>query len=222
MEIFFLIALGYGAVWMGRKVLCRLRERRHAAEARRRWVADLQISFGRRQQEQQARNAVLRHKNRLMQTALLQLEQAPDFYRAASFAAHAADIPLAFRQQQFHRFRPSILAHAVAKLRNGFDGETLRDSLDKLVTNLGMASFEADYIWQEAQRQCERRESPRATYAEAMTTMQQEHEQRMSVLRTLVGVDDELREQLVEAEEQRFRDQMLTHNDQPVQHHEEF
>lgn len=222
MELIIISALAYGVWRLGRYAVLKMRARRQAVEAKQRGEAELRTSHYRHQQERQTRDAALRHKNRLMQTALLQLEQAPDFYRAASFAGHAADIPLAFRQQQFHRFRPRVLAHAIAQIRNGVDIRPLRDSLDKLVTNLGMASFEADYIWQEAQRQCERRESPRATYAEAMTNMQREHEQRMSILRTLVGVDDELREQLVEAEEQRFRDQMLTQNDQPVEHREEF
>jgi hypothetical protein len=222
MEVILISGLVYAACWACSTILSGRRQRRIATNAQDRIDSGIRARMQQQHAATLARDRLLRESNRQMQTALLQLEQAPDFYRAASFAAHAAEIPLAFRQQQFNRFRPRMLAQVVAQLRNGVDGGTLRDSLEKLVTHLGMASFEADYIWQEAQRQLERRESPQATYAEAMTTKQQEHEQRMSVLQTLVGIDDELREQLVEAEEQRFRDEMLTQNDQPVQHHEEF
>lgn len=221
MEILFICLLGYGVVWLGKKVLTRIRTQRQIVADRFRQEQQAQAAFKQQQHDELARRADLREKNRLMQTALLQLEQAPDFYRTASFAAQAKQVPLAFRQQQFARFRPRILTHVIAQLRKRTETAVLRDSLEKLVAHLGMASFEADYLWEEAERQLERKESPRASFAEAITGLQQAHDQRMSVLRSLPGIEDELREQLLEAEEQRFRDQMLAQNEEPAQRHAE-
>lgn len=220
MEILLFCLLGYGVVWLGKRLLMLIRAKRQAVVDRLLRQQQAQAALKRQRYDEQSRQAELRERNRLMQIALLQLEQAPDFYRTASFAAHAKQVPLAFRQQQFARFRPRILAHVIAQLRKRSESATLRDSLEKLVTHLGMASFEADYLWQEAEQQLDRKESPRASFAEAITGLQQEHDQRMSVLRSLPGIEDELREQLMEAEEQRFREQMLRHNDQLEERHE--
>jgi len=225
MELAVIVLTGYGVWRLCRWLIVRIRERRRAAQEHVRLQADQQAAAVRQKQAAEARDQALRHRlrsqNRLMQMALLQIDEAPDFYRAASFAAQAKEVPRDFRQQQFKRFRPRIVAHTVAQLRRSASAGPLRDSLEQLVEHLGVASFEADYIWQEAERQLARRETPRTTFAEAMGTLQHEHDQRMSVLRSLPGIEEELREQLLEAEEQRFRDQMLARNEEPAQHRAE-
>jgi hypothetical protein len=222
MEIIPIILLGYGLWVLAKRLLVIIRARRQAILAKRQMVEGASAAHQLRGQRQQARDQLLREKNQQMQVAILQLHEAPDFYRAAAAAEQAQEIPFAFRQRQFHRFRPQLVMHLEGRLRGGGESEVLRTSLEKLVTGLGMAVFEANYIWQEVQPRLQRREVPRPSFAEAVNGMQQEHDQRMNVLRTLPGIDDELREQLVEAEEQRFREQMLTHNNEPAEHHEEF
>lgn len=222
MEIIPIVMLGYGLWLLAKKLLVFLRAKRQATLLRHQVSEHASASAQLRQQRQKARDQLLREKNQQMQSALLQLHEAPDFYRAAAAAEQAQEIPFAFRQRQFHRFRPQLVAHLEGRLRGGGEGEALRASLEQLVTGLGMALFEAHYIWQEVQPRLQRREVPRPSFAEAVNGMQQEHDQRMNVLRTLPGIDDELREQLVEAEEQRFREQMLTHNNEPAERHEEF
>lgn len=220
------IVLGCYSAWrLCRWLIVRIRERHRAAQEHARRQADQHAAVVRQKQAAEARHQVLRDRlrrqNRLMQMALLQIEEAPDFYRAASFAAQAKEVPRTFRQQQFKRFRPRIVAHTLAQLRRGAAAGPLRDSLEQLVEHLGVASFEADYIWQEADRQLARRETPQTTFAEAMGALQHEHDQRMSVLRSLPGIEEELRDQLLEGEEQRFRDQMLARNEEPAPHRAE-
>jgi hypothetical protein len=190
----------------------RLRDRsrqRELAAARAKAEADRQRA------ETYARDRRLRTRYREMQAALLQLESAPDFQRAAWFAAHAQGIPVEFRQRQFQRFRPKLLQYLVTRLRGG-NVEQLRLSLTELVTQLGVAPFEADYLWREADRQTQAPPEAAPDFAAEMSGREQEHQQRLAVLRSLTAIDQELREQLVEAEEQRFREAMLALNEETL------
>ena len=162
--------------------------------------------------QQQARRraaAKIQEAARLMQVALMQLRQSPDFRRAATFAKHAKNIPAAFRIRQFQRFRPLMVQHITARLQQGMSAEELLPGLTELVTALGVADYEADYIRREAEGQTQPTATPRPAYAARVRQLQVEHEQRLDTLRSLPNIDAELREQLVESEEQRFRDCML-------------
>ena len=64
-----------------------------------------------------------------MQLALLQLDQSPDFQRAATFAKQAKSVPAAFRIRQFRRFRQQMVEHLAARLRQGMSAEELLPGL---------------------------------------------------------------------------------------------
>jgi hypothetical protein len=155
------------------------------------------------------RRSELRRVNGLarnMQIALAHVGRAPDFRRAASWAALAKEVPLGFRQRQFRRFRAVLVQHYHSRLAAGANPETLSQSLTALVQALGVAPFEADYIRTEAERRLTPRTAPvRRPYAQRLAQLQAEHEQRMAALRG-INLNDETREQLLEAEESRFRE----------------
>lgn len=210
MEYILLIALGYGVF----KVCHKAHQSRSAAMQHRQRDAETQaITKQRQEQELRRRQAEHSRLNAIagkMQLALLQLGQADDFRRAASWAAQAKSVPLAFRQRQFQRFRPLLVQNMVRCLDAGTDPELLVESLAQLCTNLGIAAFEAEYIRAEAQRRqprVERRSEP--NFGQQIQQLQQDHERRLESLQSLSGVEPEVREQLVEAEESRFRDALL-------------
>ncbi len=214
MELLVMAMLGYGLCAAAAHARRRYRDRQAMTERRERAASDAKRQADLRRSQAYAARQRLRRLNHLMQTALLQLEQAPDFRRAASFATLARDVPLGFRQQQFCRFRPKLLGYLVTRLRGGGEARALRQSLDQLARALGMAAFEADYLWQEAHLQIESgRPVAPANFASSVATLEQEHQHRVEILRTRSQLDEELREQLIEAEEQRFREAMLRAGD---------
>jgi hypothetical protein len=153
-------------------------------------------------------------QSRAFQTALLQLAQAPDFRRAASLAAAAALVPAAFKRRQFARFRPCLLAHYRRRTAAGADPEALLHSLRELVVALGVAGFEADYIRAEAAAQTP---PPAATSpADRVAALRRDHEARVAAARQGVGEAPDLLDQLLEAEDQRFRDALLALFDDPA------
>lgn len=80
-------------------------------------------------------------------------------------------------------------------------------SLKALVKSLGIAEFEADYIRTEAERLAAPSEG--ATYNHAIQALQRDHAARIEGLRNLTDVEPDVRDQLVEAEETRFRQALL-------------
>jgi hypothetical protein len=156
-------------------------------------------------------DAAKRQAAREMQLAIQHLHQAPDFRRAAAIAAIATrvGVPTAFRQQQFFRLRPLLIAHLARRLQEGIAMDAASAGLRELVVNLGAAAFEADYILTEAQAR--QRPSTPATpnYRDRLRQINAEHAQRLEAIRSTAGLEDEVREQLVEAEQERFRRELL-------------
>ncbi|HEX3151195.1 MAG TPA: ThiF family adenylyltransferase [Gemmataceae bacterium] len=145
---------------------------------------------------------------RAFQLALLQLAQTPDFRRTASAVAGAKAVPVAFRRRQFARFRLALVAHSRRCRMAGTDPEVLRQSLRELVTGLGVAKFEADYILQAATVPPAIPPRPAAP-AERIAALRQDHDDPIVAIRQGVGEDTDLREQLLEAEDQRYREALL-------------
>lgn len=162
-------------------------------------------------QERQRHNVLARR----LQLALFQIGQSPDFRRAASCALQARTIPVAFRRRQFQRFRPLLVQHFATRLAAGADIEQLATTLKSLVQALGLAAFEADYIRVEVEGRERALPRPEPTYAQRLDTIRRHHEERLAALRSLPGVDDETCEQLNEAEETRFREELLRLSQNP-------
>lgn len=177
------------------------------AIAEEKLAAERKLADDRRRAERYQVDQRLQQTNQRMQQALLQLEEAPDFRRAAQFAKLAAQLPVTFRQRQFKRFRHKLVQHFAARLSSGDEARGLHLPLAELVQALGVAKFEADYIEAEAQQLLARPAlRQERTFARALDTLQQEHLRRKEVLASLEAISPELREQLDEAEENRFRE----------------
>ena len=207
-----LAGLGYGAYRAARGALAtcpvpaptpsREAAAQAAALARQRAV----IASQRRLAEAQRRQA-MNTQYRTLQIAILQLERAPDFRRCASVAAKSAIVPAVYRQRLFVRFRPQLVAHFARCLASGTTQTSLIESLTSLVMGLGIASFEASYISSEAALRTVRPSTP--TPADRVDSLRMDHETRTAAIRQGVGNSPELQEQLLEAEEQRYRHALL-------------
>ena len=139
------------------------------------------------------------------QTALLQIANTPDFRRAATLAAAAKLVPADFRRRQCTRFRPMLIAHyRRCMMQPGCDEEVLMQSLRALAVALGVAAFEADYVKAAADRMT-RRGKPSPTPANRLAELKRDHESRAAAIRTGLAQNPDLQEQLLEAEENRFR-----------------
>lgn len=186
----------------------------HRAAAQARRLRTVAVAAARRQQAdqrqreraaQQQRQAAARN----LQVALHQLPNSPDFRRAASIVQAAHDVPAAFRQRQFRRLRPLLVNHLAEQLRRGASAEAAAAGLADLVVALGVADYEADYIVTEARGRTTARATPSpARFEDQVQQWQAEHARRLETLRGL-PLDAELKEQLLEQEETRFRDQLL-------------
>ena len=107
---------------------------------------------------------------------------------------------------------PSLVPQTVSEALGirEISGEALTQTLADLVKNLGVASYEADYIRTEAQsRLSPARQPVPESYASRLTALQRAHAERLAALAQLPGLDDEARQQLKEAEENRFREALL-------------
>jgi len=200
--------IGYAAVQFLHKAATAARARRTAEEARQRAAYDASL---RNRQAAAGRHAQYDRLNTLakqVQLALLLLDQAPDFRRAASWAHQAQEVPAPFRQRILQRFRPKLVQFVARRAAAGGDVDELLSSLTDLVQALGVAGFEADYIVEEARR----RQTPRGgnrSYNQELRSLQETHEQRMAAIRALEGVEPDTQEQLLEAEQTRFREAIL-------------
>ncbi len=155
---------------------------------------------------------------RELQIPLLHLREAPDFRRAASAALAARDVPVAFRRRQFQRFKVLITRRFIERAIAGADVDALHQSLQLLVTALGVGKFEADYIRDQAVTRA-RSVRPQASCADRIQALEREHRQRITAIeRGLNRHDEDLVEQLTEAEERRHRDALLALFDEPSNH----
>ncbi|QDV48503.1 hypothetical protein [Gimesia fumaroli] len=217
MEPFLVLgALTGGAWWIGKRLYQASRSanerrtlQRNQETAATQRLAQNRLQRQRQNRERQQRQIQLNKKYRELQVALLQIGQAPDFQRAASCAEAARDVPLASRQRQYRRFRPQLVRHFVKRLRAGTDTQTLLDSLTTLVEALGIASFEASYIQQEASRQGQHRtQRPTENFSATLERMQQEHTDRTAALNQ-ASLDPETKQQLLEAQNQRLVESLM-------------
>jgi hypothetical protein len=204
----FALALLAALIWGVYHVAASTRERvrRHASRFPR--ASPTQP----RQTPRRAVSRATRLAARNLQLVLLQLRQAPDFRRAANCAAQAREVPLWFRQRQYRRFRPLIVRHLAQLLARNVSLEAVMPALTQLVTGLGMAAFEADYVRIDAQAlaQAGRREAPRPDFAQQLRTAQTDHRNRLRTLESVPDLDAETREQLLEQERMQFQERLRT------------
>jgi hypothetical protein len=215
MLVLFIIIGGIALAMMLMSAADRDRTRRAIQESQQRARHTVQQSQQRavavvRQRRLQA-DAAKRQAARNMQVAIQQLSQSPDFRRAASFAAAAAQagVPVAFRQRQFRRLRSLLVEHLARRFQADAALESAAAGLRELVGNLGMAGYEADYIATEAQSRQRTTAQPAPNYRDRLRNLHAEHTQRMEAIRSTADLDEGLLEQLEEAEQERFRRELL-------------
>ncbi|QDU42908.1 hypothetical protein Mal52_13770 [Symmachiella dynata] len=201
-----LAAAGYGIYRNYSRLRRNRRQRRWQHEQRRRQQVREAAARRRAAAEKLRRlNAIARN----LQLALMQINNARDFQRAASWAAKAQGLPAGFHQRQFRRFRSRLRDHALNRIVAGENPEQVHDSLQSLVRNLGIAEFEADYLMAEVlDRQPQRRDANGA-FENQLRQSHDEHRRRMEVLHNMEGLDEDIREQLLEAELGRFRSRLF-------------
>jgi len=212
-ELLLAGAAAYGAYRAGRKIWQHSQAAAQSRQQQRYAAAQQQLQWEKEQQERRRTAAMIQQAARLMQVSLIQLGQSPDFRRAATFAKHAKSVPATFRVRQFRRFRPLLVEHLATRLRQGMSAEELLPGLTELVTALGVADYEADYIRRDAETRGRPAAQPQPGYASQIQQLQAEHQQRVEALRNVPDLPAELREQLLESEHQRFRDRLLATNE---------
>lgn len=170
------------------------------------------------QQRQHGENVrVINSRYRTLQVALQQIPQAPDFRRAADIAAQCGVVPAPYRRRQFRRFRPLMVRVVSQRLAAGADLETLNRSLTDLVTALAVSDFEAEYIFQEVQaRQVDSEEQSSEGFGSRLRKLEREHKSRVAAIEALSAQDASVKQQLLEAENSRFQEEMLGTTDSPA------
>lgn len=143
-----------------------------------------------------------------MQIALMQVPDAPDFRRAASFAVQAREVPVSYRQKQYRRFRPVLVTRFTALRQTGVPDEVLMPGLTQLVTALGLADFEADYVRLEAEKHVRRPEPVHRDFGQQLRDAQSNYRDRIRILDEMTDLDEEVKEQLVEQERMKFQETM--------------
>jgi hypothetical protein len=178
---------------------------------RRQAAASAQWEAAARRRRQAQLDGIRRQTAREMQHAIHQLGQSPDFRRAASFAARAAraGVPASFRQRQFRRLRPLLINHLASRLQSGASLESACAGIQELVGNLGVAGYEAEYIVTEAQRRQSAAPAAAPDYRARLQELHAEHARRLEAIRATPQLDAEVQEQLLEAELERFRSEVL-------------
>ena len=213
----FLLLIGGGTLvhrWYTRvypRILAR-REARRAATINQRQAAS------RQQQKSIARHRRATYFYSLLEKSLRQLSTAPDFRRVTSMVEKCHEVPIGTRHRFFQAYRHHFVRHYGRCLQQGRDTEQLLGEARMLVEALGVAAFEADYIAGEAHSRWSQHvptpQTTQQTYAQQLEQLQQELQNRLQAIRANVQ-DEDLKEQLIEAEENRFRDQLLEINNSP-------
>jgi hypothetical protein len=211
MDVVFLLAIPCYLIYLAvRSVILRLRRRQKRRLTARRAATDLHRRHMAEHTKRKQRDNAIREKARLLQIPLTQLEKALDFRRAAGFARRAQAVPRSFRRRQFGRFRSALIGHLVKQLAKGGNRDMLLRSLVQLARGLGVAGYEAEYMLAEAEARLRRPDLPPPPSLEnQLRELHRRHAERVGVIRALAELDDDIREQLLEAEEQRFAEEML-------------
>ena len=203
-------ALGVGAVHLGRHAT----ERAAALAQRQRVEATRRAAAERRLLQERQRRVALARRHAVLEARLRQslraLGRAPDFRRAANWASHAESLLASVRHKIFRDFRMNILRHYASRLAAGENTDVLFLSLRELITALGIPTFEASYIKQEAERRTAvPAAAARPAVDQQLAERERQHVARLAAIRALTSIDDDTRQRLVEAEETRFRDSLM-------------
>jgi hypothetical protein len=184
-----------------------------------RWIA-LTTQLAKQRAQAKSRSQARQRQWATLQTALVQLDRCDDYRRAANIAGHLSHLPARHRQQLFARQRPHLVRHFAKRLEAGESERLLLTSLAQLLTALGVATFEAEYIARDA-----RRLSPNAACKRAgdpalrgrLDHLAIEHRQRLAAIAATQGLDPALRENLRQSEIARYQRELfaLTGADAP-------
>jgi hypothetical protein len=176
--------------------------------------AEQQFEATRQQQlANRKRNHVrLNRLGRQLQVAFIQLPQSPDAQRLVSWSNQCKSLPLSFRRRQFSRFRRLVERQIPRWLASGVGRDQLATDLQLVAENLGVAKFEADYMIRAMENQLIPAPDEFSRFEGRLHEIQQDHVRRLQMIRRLDGLDADVREELVEAENQRYRASLFGHD----------
>ena len=169
-----------------------------------------QVQAQRRRQhlhDEKNRRAERQSRGTKLQVSFMQLPTAPDAQRLMSWSSQCVDLPQEFRRRQFGRFQNMLMEQIPRWLTEGVDREQLESDLRKIASNLGVAKFEADYM---VAAMAPPTQQPQATpeaevFAGELAEVHSNHQRRVQTIEAMVDLAPDVREELLEAEEQRYR-----------------
>lgn len=215
--IAFPAAIIYGVVYVISEVWKWWRNRRETSlESNYRQRMQLTELDHRRMREdqrrrQQAEAAKAKHsqrqaKGRNLQLAFMQIPSAPDAQRLLSWTKQCVDLPQKFRRRQFSRFQRLLMEQIPRWIGSGVDREQLEADLRGIVSNLGVAKFEADYMV-DAMNPQQAMASPTdaEAFAGQLAEVQTDHQRRIQTIEAMENLAPDVKEELLEAEHQRYR-----------------
>lgn len=143
---------------------------------------------------------------RNLQIAFMQLPTAPDAQRLLSWTKQSVDLPQEFRRRQLGRFQELLKDQIPRWIASGVAREQLESDLRGIVSNLGVAKFEADYMVA-AMNPPQQSQTPSdaEAFAGQLTEVQTDHQRRIQTIEAMENLDPDVKEELLEAEHQRYR-----------------
>lgn len=170
----------------------------------------------RSRQEAQRRQQLARQKQlhqkrqrlgRQLQLAFMQLADAPDAQRLLSWTNQCTELPLDFRRRQLSRFQRLLMEQIPRWLAAGVERERLEQDLRLVVRNMGVAKFEADYMVSAMNPNQPTTPNPSDAdvFAGQLAEIQADHQRRLQTIEAMVNLEPDVKEELLEAEQQRYR-----------------
>lgn len=192
------------------------RRKENEEKSRQQRTAERDVQLRRQQQrnlarsrEQQAARKRLNEMGRNLQIAFQQLPSDPDAKRLRSWTQATQSLPLQFRRRQFARFRPLLLDQLSRWLEHSTI-EDLAEDLRAIASGLGIAEFEAEYLLLNVEeRQTTPPTNDAAEFDQQLREIHEHHLLRLETIRSIPDLSDDIRQELTEAEETRYRERLI-------------
>ena len=176
----------------------------------------MQANLQSQRMQQKNHSARLNQLGRQLQIVFMQLPKAPDAQRLLSWSQRCKPLPSQFRRQQFSRFQNLLMEQIPRWLRGSVDREQLEQDLRSIAENLGVATFEAEYMIRAMQPATGGAAGDSQAFSNRLTQIQNEYQRRLQTIERLSNLSPDVREELIEAENQRYRSMLFGHDGEEI------